>query len=133
MDPIPTPDITPTPPPATGGPFHGARRSIAMAALAVGLLVVGGSAVAFAADPSPIQAPAATTAPTTGAGGTTTPGTTAPNGAIPVAPGRGGHHGDGDCPADAGSGSTGTSGTSGGTTAPAPTTVPAPSVDASDV
>src|SRR5690349_4190109 len=70
-----TPIQPPTLPPTRRGPFDGAKRSIAMALLAVGLLVVGGSAVAFAADPSPSEAPAATTTPTTGtdAGGGTAP------------------------------------------------------------
>src|SRR4029079_12664549 len=56
-------DTRPATSPPSGGAFRGAKRSIAMALLAIGLLVVGGSAVAFAADPSPAATPGATTAP----------------------------------------------------------------------
>lgn len=64
-----------SPPPAaatTPAAFGGIRRTIATVALAVGLLVVGGTAVVLAADPSASPAPNATTAPS---GGTTTPRT----------------------------------------------------------
>jgi hypothetical protein len=59
-------------PPASSPVFGGIRRTIATVALAVGLLVVGGTAVVLAADPSASPAPNATTAPS---GGTTTPRT----------------------------------------------------------
>jgi hypothetical protein len=58
--------------PASGSAFGGIRRTIATAALAVGLLIIGGTAVVLAADPSASPAPNATTAPS---GGTTTPRT----------------------------------------------------------
>jgi hypothetical protein len=64
-----------SPPPAVVAStpsFGGIRRTIATAALAVGLLIVGGTAVVLAADPSASPAPNATTAPS---GGTTTPRT----------------------------------------------------------
>lgn len=99
-----------------------------MALLAIGLLVVGGSAVAMAADPTTSPTPAETTQPTDTE-------TTAP-----VADGTDatGHRGRGDCPAKDGDGGTapGSGGT--GTTpnadpTPEDTTAPAPSIDASDV
>ena len=98
----------------------GARRTIAMGALAAALLVVGGSAVALAADPGASPDPSATAQPADG--GTTTPdaGTTSPGTTPPGA----GHHGRGDCPPKDGSG-TGT--------APSSGTTPSPSVDTSDV
>lgn len=128
MDPNPT-----SQPPPSGGAFQGAKRSIAMALLAIGLLVVGGSAVAFAADPSPSATTVATTAPTTGDdGATTTPeGTPGTDSSGDARPARGAH---GDCPDDGS-----TDGTSGGGsssdsgTTPDATTVPAPSLDPSDV
>jgi hypothetical protein len=126
-------DINPSSqPPPTGGVIAGAKRSIAMALLAIGVLVVGGSAVAFAADPSPSASPAAST-PATCDDGTTavpeiTPGTDSSGDARP---GRGAH---GDCPDD---GSTddpsGGSSSSGSDPTPDATTVPAPSLDPSDV
>ena len=98
-----------TPPPASAPApsFGGVRRTIATAALAVGLLVLGGTAVVLAADPSASPAPAATTAPSGGttapSGGTTTPRT---------------HSGSTkDCPNMGGSGSSG----SGGSSAPSTT------------
>ena len=101
------PESTPSGQPAA---FGGVRRTIATAALAVGLLVVGGSAVVLAADPSASPDPSATTAPSAGATQprTHTPGSTK------------------DCPNMGGSGSGG-SGGSGGSTAPstpAPTSSP---------
>ena len=106
-----------SPPPATPAAtpsFGGIRRTIATAALVVGLLVVGGTAVVLAADPSASPAPNATTAPSGGttapSGGTTTPRT---------------HSGSTkDCPNMGGSGSSGSS----GSTAPStngPTSSPA--------
>ena len=126
-------DTTPATPPPSGGAFRGATRSIAMALLAIGLLVLGGSAVALAADPSPSKSPSATAAPTTGDdGGTTAPQTipgTDPSGQ--AGPGRAGH---GDCPADAAGGTGGSSSSDSGTTpTPDATTVPVPSLDPSDV
>lgn len=127
-------DTNPTlqPRPA-GGVVAGAKRSIAMALLAIGLLVVGGSAVAFAADPSPSESPAATTTPTTGDDGTTTaPGTTPGSDSSGDArPGRGAR---GDCPDDGSAdGSSGGSSSSDNGTMPDATTVPAPSLDPADV
>jgi hypothetical protein len=58
--------------PAAAPVFGGIRRTIATAVLAVGLLIVGGTAVAFAADPSASPAPNASSAPANG-GGTTRP------------------------------------------------------------
>jgi hypothetical protein len=123
---------TPLPPPS-GGAFAGAKRSIAMALLAIGLLVVGGSAVAFAADPSPSESPAASTTPTTGDDGATTAPETAPGTDSPgdARPGRGAHA---DCPDDGSSGgSSGGDTSSDSGTTPDATTVPAPSLDPSDV
>ena len=93
--------------PAQPAAFGGIRRTIATVGLAVGLLVVGGTAVVLAADPSASPAPAATTAPSGGttapSGGTTTPRT---------------HTGSTkNCPNMGGSGSGG----SGGSTAPSTT------------
>jgi hypothetical protein len=116
-----------------GGAVAGAKRSIAMALLAIGLLVVGGSAVAFAADPSPSESPAATTTPTTGDDGTTTAPETTPgtDTSGDARPGRGDH---GDCPDDGSTdGSSGGSSSSDSGTTPDATSVPAPSVDPSDV
>jgi hypothetical protein len=86
--------------------FGGIRRTIATAALAVGLLVVGGTAVVLAADPSASPAPAATTQPSAGTGGSSQPRTHT-----------------GNCPNMGGNGSSG-----GGSTAPStngPTSSPA--------
>jgi hypothetical protein len=83
--------------------FGGLRRGIATAALAVGLLVVGGTAVVLAADPSASPAPGATTQPSTGSRGSTRPNGGAPNGQAPT----GKTH---DCPNMGGSGSGGSSG-----------------------
>jgi len=74
----------------------GARRTVATALLAVGLLTVGGAAVVFAADPSASPAPNATTQPSTGGG------TTRPNGQAP------GGHNAANCPNMGGSGGSGT-------------------------
>ena len=83
--------------PSRASSFGGIRRTIATAALAVGLLVVGGTAVVLAADPSATPAPSGSTAPSAG---TTTPRT---------------HTGSTtDCPNMGGSGS-------GGSTAPSTT------------
>ena len=89
---------TPQQAPPGGGFLSGARRSIAMGALAAALLVVGGSAVALAADPAASPDPSATAQPADG-------GTTAPSTATPgsTAPGTG-HPAHGDCPAKDGSG-----------------------------
>ena len=110
-----------------GGFLAGARRTIAMGALAAAMLIVGGSAVALAADPTASPDPSATARPVDG--GTTTPdaGTTSPG---TTAPGPG-HQGRGDCPAKDGTG-TGTAPSSGTTPSP-DTTTPSPSVDTSDV
>ena len=129
MDTSPT-----TQPPPSGGAWQGAKRSISTALLAIGLLVVGGSAVAFAADPSPSETPA-TTAPTTGDDGATTAPETTPgtDSSGDARPGRGAH---GDCPDDGASdGASGGSSSSGSGTTPTPdsTAVPAPSLDPSDV
>ena len=105
--------------------LSGARRSIAMGALAAALLVVGGSAVALAADPSASPDPSATAQPADG-------GTTAPSTATPgsTAPGTG-HPAHGNCPAKDGSGTETTP--NGGTTPSPDVTTPAPSVDPSGV
>jgi type II secretory pathway pseudopilin PulG len=88
--------------------LSGARRTVATALLAVGLLTVGGVAVALAADPSATPAPTTTTQPSTGGG------TTRPNG-------QGGTHNPADCPNMGGSRGTGT----------APASPAAPSTDGS--
>ena len=80
--PDPSPPASFSPAPATvpsdgRGRSHlgGARRTIATALLAVGLLTVGGVAVVFAADPSATPAPSGATAPSTdGSGNGTAPG-----------------------------------------------------------
>ena len=119
---------TPRQAPPDGGFLAGARRSIAMGALAGALLLVGGSAVALAADPSATPEPSATTQPSDG--GTTAP-ETAPGATTPRGPG---YPGTGDCPADDGSGSGSGTTPDAGTTAPAPDdTTPTPSLDTSDV
>lgn len=91
----------------------GARRTIATALLAVGLLTVGGVAVVFAADPSATPAPSGAAAPSTNGSGTT------PSTGTNRAP-RGGGGVDGvDCP-DKGTGS----GSGGGSTTPDPSQAP---------
>jgi len=84
----------------------GAKRLVATAVLAVGLLGVGGAAVAFAADPSATPAPSSgnqsqPAQPGTNGGGTApmTPGAR-PNGQAPSGTG----HAKGDCPNMGGSG-----------------------------
>ena len=80
------PPAEPTAPASTFA-FGGIRRTIATAALAVGLLVVGGTTVVLAADPSASPAPAATTQPKThtgncpnmGGSGSNRGGSTAPS------------------------------------------------------
>jgi hypothetical protein len=101
-EPAQPPPVSPAPvaeaTPSTASSFGGIRRTIATAALAVGLLVVGGTAVVLAADPSASPAPSGSTAPS---GGTTTPRTHTPGSTT-------------DCPNMGGSGS-------GGSTAPSTT------------
>jgi hypothetical protein len=101
-----------TPAPSSGAPrvdegrrplLSGARRTVATALLAVGLLTVGGAAAVFAADPSASPAPNATTQPSTGGG------TTRPNGQAPKT------HNSTDCP---NMGTSGGSGTTPGSSAP---------------
>jgi len=128
--------LTPEAPPTGGAPEPGgARRAITMALLAAGLLLVGVTAVTYAADPSASPTtPSATASPDDG-------GTTAPDQGVPDGRhGRGGQGGNpGDCPADQ-DGSGGGSGASGSddsstpatptlpdeTTSPDPTTTPDP-------
>ena len=102
-EPAQPPPAQPAPEPPTGSSpvLGGVRRTIATVVLAVGLLIVGGSAVVMAADPSASPAPNATTQPSTGSGGTTTPRTHTPGSTT-------------DCPNMGGSGS-------GGSTAPSTT------------
>ncbi len=74
-DPAVPASFSPAPTPASaerrGRPFlGGARRTIATALLAVGLLTVGGVAVVFAADPSASPAPSGAAAPATDGNGT---------------------------------------------------------------
>ena len=101
-EPSPFASASYSPPPAAPvdgaeRPFlGGARRTVATALLAVGLLTVGGAAVVFAADPSATPAPNATAQPSTGGG------TTRPSG--PRAAG----HNAADCPNTGGSGGAGT-------------------------
>lgn len=87
----------PAPVPSGRAGLSPARR-VATLLLALGLLAVGGGAVAFAADPSASPDPAATTQPSTGGanGSTTAPST---NGQAPA------DHARGDCPDKAGTGS----------------------------
>jgi hypothetical protein len=95
---------TPAPPAALPSPtLGGARRLVATAVLAVGLLGVGGAAVVFAADPSASPAPSA--------GTQTPPGTSGGGSVAPTTPGNGGApkgtgHAKGDCPNMGGSGGT---------------------------
>jgi hypothetical protein len=101
----------PAPPAAQRSATSGLRRNIATAVLAAGLLVVGGAAVAFAADPAGSPAPSATTP---SGGGSTQPA--APNGGTQQ-PGTAPHGGTGhNCPNMGGSGSG-----SGGSSAPSTT------------
>ena len=120
------PGTTP-PSPTRSSTFVGARRSIAMALLAIGLLVVGGSAVAMAADPTAPPAPAGTTQPTDTE-------TTAP---VTDETDTKGQRGRGDCPAKDGDRGTAPGGGTGTTpdadTAPDDTSTPMPSIDTSDV
>jgi hypothetical protein len=94
-EPPQTPPAEPAPstPAGSGLPFGVARRTIATVALAIGLLVAGGTAVVFAADPSGSPAPNATTQPSTGTGGSTTPKTHSGN--CPNMGGNGGSRGSG--------------------------------------
>jgi hypothetical protein len=78
--------VQPSPVPAAPGGQRNlgpARRTIATALLAVGLLTAGGVAVVFAADPSASPAPSTTTQPSTGTGAAPNGGTTRPNGQAP--------------------------------------------------
>jgi len=76
-EPAQPPPVPSAPEPSTGSApvLGGVRRTIATVVLAVGLLIVCGSAVVMAADPSASPAPNATTQPSNGTGGTTTPRT----------------------------------------------------------
>jgi hypothetical protein len=67
---------TPSAPPATepGHGVHGLRRFVATAALAIGLLTIGGVSVVMAASPSPSSTPSASSGTTT-----TTPKHNCPN------------------------------------------------------
>src|SRR4029078_7436854 len=67
VQPAPTTDLPAAPSARTG--LSPAPRVIATLLLALGLLAVGGGAVAFAADPSASPDPAATTQPSTGGSG----------------------------------------------------------------
>jgi hypothetical protein len=80
-------------PAESGSPFGVARRTIATVALAIGLLVAGGTAIVFAADPSGSPAPNATTQPSTGTGGSTAPKSHSGN--CPNMGGSGGSRGSG--------------------------------------
>lgn len=130
MDPR-EPTTHPEAPPARSA--GGLRRTLATAALALGLLTVGGTAVVLAASPDPgtSAAPAATDPATDGTSGTATDGTTAPS----TERGPRGHlAADGtkpDCPEGAGPADDGTTddGTTGDDAAPEttdPTTEPTP-------
>jgi hypothetical protein len=84
----PAAPVQPSPVPAAPGGQRNlgpARRTIATALLAVGLLTVGGVAVVLAADPSASPAPTTTAQPSTGTGNGAAPngGTTRPNGQAP--------------------------------------------------
>jgi membrane-associated phospholipid phosphatase len=83
--------------PASSPTFGGLRRTIATAALTVGLLVVGGTAVVLAADPS--ASPAANAS-----GGTTQPRTH--TGSSANCPNMGGSSGSGSSTAPSTNGST---------------------------
>jgi hypothetical protein len=85
--------------------FGGARRGIATALVAAGLLVVGGVAAVSAADPSASPAPSATEQPSD-------PGTSAqPGTPANPAPNQNGDHPKGNCPNDgSGNGSDGSGG-----------------------
>jgi len=92
----PAPPATPT---ESRSRLGGARRTMATALLAVGLLTVGGVAVVFAADPSATPAPSGAAAPSTDGGGTApSTGTTRPQRQ------GGAAHDAADCP-DKGAGS----------------------------
>ncbi|HEX5823749.1 MAG TPA: hypothetical protein VFY18_04740 [Candidatus Limnocylindrales bacterium] len=115
--PSPAEPATLAPPSPPSPAFGGIRRTIATAALAVGLLVVGGTAVVLAADPSATPAPSATTAPSGGtnpSGGTTQPRTHTPGSTK-------------DCPNMGGNGSSGSG--SGGSTAPSTNGTESPSTN----
>jgi hypothetical protein len=88
--------------------FGGARRGIATALLATGLLLVGGVAAVSAADPSASPAPSATDQPSDP--GTSAQPVTPANPAVP-APSQNADHPRGDCPNDgSGDGSDGSGG-----------------------
>jgi hypothetical protein len=99
-----------SPPPTRA--VTGVRRGLLTAALAVGLLGVGGVAAVMAASPDPgaSSAPNATQQPS-GNGGTTAPSTR---------PGRGSGHMAGNCPNMGGSSGSG-NGSSGGSSSPSTT------------
>ncbi len=80
--------------------LSGTRRAIASVLLTAGLLAVGGTAVALAADPSASPAPSTSTQPSNG--GTGAPSTGTPSTGDPA--GRGGHANGKDCPNMGGSG-----------------------------
>ena len=115
--------------PPSGGSSRrtGTRRAIAMALLAAGLLAVGGTAAALAADPSATPAPAATATPDDGATAAPEDGTTTPD----SRPDRGGHRGD--CPDPDGSDGTDTDAGSGtAPTTPDELVSPDPGADPAD-
>lgn len=123
------------PPPAPGR-MHRTRRMIATAALAIGLLVLGGSAVAWAADPSASPDPAATAQPADD--GTTAPSTddsTAPSTDGSADPSARPDRASGkDCPAKDGSagGDAGSGTTPDASAAPDATTTPDSSASSDD-
>jgi hypothetical protein len=99
--PLPAEPANAPPSQASGPKLGGLRRTIVTAALTVGLLVVGGTAVVLAADPSASPAPNATTQPSNG-------GTTRPNhtGNSADCPNMGGSSGSGSSTAPSTNGST---------------------------
>jgi hypothetical protein len=120
------PFTSPPAPEAAPRRLSGTRRAIASVLLTAGLLAVGGTAVALAADPSVSPAPSTSTQPSSG--GTGAPSTGTPSTGDPA--GRGSHANGKDCPNLGGS--TGSGGSGGQQGSPAtPTTPTTPDVSAS--
>jgi hypothetical protein len=112
ISPAPGPGASATVESAAHPLLGGARRTVTIALLAVGLLTVGGAAVVFAADPSVSPAPNASTQPSTG-GGTTRPNGQAPGHNAADCPNMGGSSGPGSAP-----GSSAAPSTNGSTSSP---------------
>ncbi|HEY4634159.1 MAG TPA: hypothetical protein VIH00_09605 [Candidatus Limnocylindrales bacterium] len=128
------PDTVTGPDPATAGrPTPGGiRRAIATGALALGLLVVGGTAAVMAASPDPSASPAPATTSQPSSDDSTAPQTDGTKPDCPDGAGRG-NRGDGQGGgSDDGSSDDGSSAAPSQTPSEAPSTAPSTTPDVSD-